>query len=68
MRELTMLQNGESLQLCERGTHSVAKVAVQVNNIFEMVNVELNSQEYQEARNGRMKREIIDRAMLTVTG
>lgn len=64
-----MLQNGEILQLCERGgTHWLAKVALKVNNIFEVVNVELDSQEYQEARNGRMKEEIISRAMLTVTG
>lgn len=63
-----MLQNGEILQLCERGTHSVAKVALRINNIFEVVNVELNSQEYEQARNGRMKQEIIGRAMLTISG
>lgn len=63
-----MLQNGEILQLCERGTHWLAKVALKVNNIFEVVNVELNRAEYEQVKNGRMKQEIINRAMLTIAG
>ena len=63
-----MIANGEILQLCERGTYAVAKVALKINNIFEVVNVELNSQEYQEARNGHMKEEIMSRAVLTIAG
>ena len=61
-----MIANGEILQLCERGTYSVAKVALKVNNIYEMVSVELNSHEYQEARNGRMKQEIVNRALTQI--
>ena len=61
-----MLQNGEILQLCERGTHAVAKVALRINNIFEVVNVELTGPEYDEARNGRMKQEIISRALTQI--
>ncbi len=61
-----MIANGEILQLCERGSHSVAKVALQVNNIYEMVNVELNSHEYQEVKNGRMKQEIVNRALTQI--
>lgn len=60
-----MIQNGEILQLCNRGTHWIAKVAIQVNNIFEMVNVELKSG---EMVNGRLadKQSVIDRAMRMV--
>lgn len=63
--QTTMIQNGEILQLCNRGTHWIAKVAIQVNNIFEMVNVELKSG---EMVNGRLadKQSVIDRAMRMV--
>lgn len=62
-----MLQNGEILQLCERGSHSVAKVALKVKGIYEVVNVQLTGQEYEQARNGRMKDEIVKRALTQIT-
>ena len=63
--QTTMINNGEILQLCERGTHVVAKVALKVNNVFEMVNVELKAG---EVVNGRLadKQKVIDRAMRMV--
>ena len=55
-----MIANGEILQLCERGTHWVAKVAVRVNNVFEMVNVELKAG---EVENGRLASGIGERVV-----
>ena len=62
-----MINNGEILQLCERGTHQIAKVAVQINSIYEVVNVELTGHEYETMSNGTMpaneRGEIVQRAL-----
>jgi hypothetical protein len=62
-----MIANGEILQLCERGTHWVAKVAVRVNNVFEMVNVELKAGEVENGRLASGIRErVINRALTQI--
>lgn len=60
-----MIANGEILQLCERGTHWVAKVAVRVNNVFEMVNVELKAGEVENGRLASGIRELVINRALT---
>lgn len=65
-----MLQNGEILQLCNRGTHQIAKIAVKRGDIYEMVNVELTGQEYETMTNGTMpaneRGEIVQRALTEI--
>ena len=62
-----MIANGEILQLRNRGTHQIAKIAVKKNGIYEMVNVELTGHEYETMSNGTMpaneRGEIVQRAL-----
>ena len=62
-----MIANGEILQLRNRGTHQIAKVAVKRGKVYEMVNVELTGNEYETMCNGTMpaneRGEIVARAL-----
>ena len=62
-----MIANGEILQLCNRGTYQIAKVAVKRGKVYEMVNVELTGNEYETMCNGTMpaneRGEIVARAL-----
>ena len=62
-----MIANGEILQLCNRGSHQIAKVAVKRGKVYEMVNVELTGNEYETMCNGTMpaneRGEIVARAL-----
>lgn len=62
-----MIDNGEILQLCDRRSHQIAKVAVRINNIFEVVNVELTRREFETMTDGTMpaneKGKIVQRAL-----
>ena len=67
MRDDNMIANGEILQLRNRGTHQIAKVAVKRGKVYEMVNVELTGNEYETMCNGTMpaneRGEIVARAL-----
>ena len=65
-----MIANGEILQLRNRGTHQIAKVAVKRGKVYEMVNVELTGNEYETMCNGTMpaneRGEIVQRALTRI--
>lgn len=65
-----MIANGEILQLCNRGTCQIAKIAVKKNGIYEMVNVELTGAEYETMANGTMpaneRGQIVQRALTQI--